>query len=85
MTMPRPSLRTIVAARPHRHRMAGFVRLRPPTPTTQLAMPKSPTLQQPQRSMRGTGEVGSTVNMIIAIRQPHQFGRPAPKENHKSP
>jgi hypothetical protein len=35
--------------------------------------------------MRGTSEVGSTVNMIIAIRQPHQFGRAAPNENDKSP
>lgn len=35
--------------------------------------------------MRSTREVGSTVNMIIATRLPHQFGRAAPNENDKSP
>jgi hypothetical protein len=65
--------------------MAGFVRLRPPTPTSQLTTPKSLALQPPCRSMSGTGEAQSPVNMIIAIRHPRQCGRSGPSINAKSP
>ena len=76
------SSHTIPAQGPHRRRKANFVRR---CRTSQPNTPKSTALQRPCRSMRGTGEVGSAVNVIIAIPQPHQVGRPAPKENHKSP
>jgi len=81
MTATHPS-RTIPAQDPHRRRKANFV---PRRQTSQRKTPKSIALQRPCRSMRGNGEVGSTVNMIIATRKPHQFGRAAFNENHKSP
>jgi hypothetical protein len=81
MTATRPS-RTIPAQGPHRPRKANVVRRRR---TSQRNTPKSTALQPPCRNMRGTRKVGSTVNMIIATRQPHQFGRAAPNENDKSP
>ena len=36
-------------------------------------------------SMRGTGEARLPVDIIIARRQPHQFGRSRPSTNAKSP
>jgi hypothetical protein len=85
MTGPRPSPCVMLAGRPHRRRMAGFVRLRPPTQTSQLTTSRSPRLQRPHGSVRGTGEARVPADIVIAIRQPHQFGRSASSTNVKSP
>lgn len=83
MTVPRPSPCVMLAGRAHRRRMAGFVPLRPPTQTSQLTTAKSPRLQRPHSSMRGTSEVRATADMGIAIRQPRQCGHSASSTNVK--
>jgi hypothetical protein len=53
--------------------------------TLQLNTPKSPTLQPPRRSIRGTGVAHQPVNIIIPLRRPHHLGRSRPSTNAKSP